>query len=166
MPACVACAVSQCKLRLDSCHNGWCIMACHDVLVVRQLWWWCVMHVGSCSAVLGCNSRRWPSAFAKTSAFSCTRPRSVLQDCAHTGCNGDLTMLRHCWFCSWLQSGATCPMWVAVSGRRQVGVPDGVGAVLAGVGRQLGRRLLGWLPSADREKRNEWWIDGYTSRFA
>ena len=34
-------------------------------------------------------------------------------------------------------------MWVAVSGRRQVGVPDGVGDVLAGIGRQLGRRLLG-----------------------
>ena len=54
MPARVACVnvVSQCKLRLDSCHNGWFILACHDVLVVRQLWWWCVMHVGSRSAAL------------------------------------------------------------------------------------------------------------------
>ena len=52
MPARVACVVSQCKLRLDSCHNGWCILACHDALVVRQLWWWCVMHVGSRSAAL------------------------------------------------------------------------------------------------------------------
>ena len=106
-----------------------------------------------------------PLAFRVCQDIS-TCPRSVLQDCAHNGCNGDLTMLRHCWFCSWLQSGATCPMWVAVSGRRQVGVPDGVGDVLAGIGRQLGRRLLGWLPSADREKRSEWWSDGYTSRFA
>lgn len=81
-----------------------------------------------------------PLAFRVCQDISFLASRSA----AHTGCNGDLTMLeRHCWFCSWLQSGATCPMWVAVSGRRQVGVPDGVGDVLAGIGRQLGRRLLG-----------------------
>ena len=81
-------------------------------------------------------------------AFSVCQDISFLAS-RSTGCNGDLTMLeRHCWFCSWLQSGATCPMWVAVSGRRQVGVPDGVGDVLAGIGRQ---RLLGMV--AKRELR-------------
>ena len=143
MPARVSCVVSQCKLRLGSCQNGWCIMACHGVLVVRQLWWWCVIHVGSGSATgsAGLKIARLTFAFAKTPASSrygdvwhvpsvlqvsaratcrssgtskapstATREaeRGRVAVCGHvppccrlrTGCNGDLTMQRHCWFCS------------------------------------------------------------------
>ena len=99
MPARVSCVVIQCKLRLDSCPNVWCILACHDVLVVRQLWWWSVisMHVGSgsavalCSATVACLPGPWEIALVGMTSISLLL--HVCESCAVHDCAQDIVSM-------------------------------------------------------------------------
>ena len=91
MPAFVLSSVGLCELRSDRCRNSCYILACHGVLVVRQLW--CVMHKHvRCAALWGGILAHGSSrAFAKKPAVAssllwCVRLLVVSQFTTATVC--------------------------------------------------------------------------------